>query len=177
MVSSSAMLKTVLIPTETVPVVAVGVTHCASADETTVAREEKVLPNRHAVMPAMKPEPVRVTTVPPTCDPEDGSMKSTWVVESISTCAPSSVDPRLLKESSTDLNPADLGGTVQVTMELETYLAWEDRTLSSSVIGLATEQYIVMRGEKLFPRTVRREPEVPYTDFGKTEVTLMASKT
>jgi len=87
------------------------------------------------------------------------------------------VDPRLLKESSTVLKPAALGGTVQVTMVLDTKRALEDRILSSSTIGLATEQYIVIKGEKLFPRTVSEEPEVPYTDFGMTEVTLIASKT
>ena len=57
----------------------------------------------------------------------------------------------VLKDSSTVLNPADLGGTVHLSTDTDTYDATEFSEPSSSVIGPATEQCSFIRGEKLLP--------------------------
>merc|ERR1719502_1936804 len=83
--SSSSPIATL---TDTAPRAPAGATHRASEEDTTEARKADPDPNLHAVRPATKPDPDKVTTAPPVTEPDDGCTSVTEPMSAYSTWMP-----------------------------------------------------------------------------------------
>jgi hypothetical protein len=129
------------------------------------------------VRPPTKPEPDKVTTVPPDTAPEDGITELTEPTPAYSTCTPLRlISPPLLSAISTERMPAPRGGTTQRTDDEDSTVPADTDHVSADVDAPKPQNTpLKPDADKPTPRTTTEDPPLTGTTSAITDVTLASA--